>query len=149
MFGHLPRRPSEEYSGSDERSVNGNVSDSCPAAATAYRIGSKVFGRALASAGWGSGLGERALGEAAGAETHQLTIDELPLHGHPYRAALTNQDTASSNTSGGFLHSLAGNSTRGPYTGTPTGSIGVGGAGRDQPHPIVQPTTFVHFMVKL
>ncbi len=109
----------------------------------------KTLGRALASAGWGSGLSERALGEAAGAETHQLTVDELPLHGHPYRAALTNQDTASSNTSGGFLHSLAGNSTRGPYTGTPTGSIGVGGTGGDQPHPIVQPTTFVHFMVKL
>ena len=42
----------------------------------------KTLGRALASAGWGSGLSDRALGEAVGSETHLLTTDEMPAHNH-------------------------------------------------------------------
>ena len=46
----------------------------------------KTLGRALASAGWGSGLSDRALGQAVGAETHLLTTDEMPAHNHAGRA---------------------------------------------------------------
>ena len=109
----------------------------------------KMLGRAIACAGWGTDLSDRALGEAAGAETHTLTTDEMPLHGHAYRASLTSQSSASCHTSGGFMHNTGGNSNRGPYTTAPSTSVGIGGEGGSQAHPILQPTAFLNFQVKL
>jgi microcystin-dependent protein len=45
-------------------------------------------GRAPIGAGTGSGLSARILGASVGAETHQLTVDEIPPHSHqiPYRS---------------------------------------------------------------
>jgi microcystin-dependent protein len=73
----------------------------------------------------------------------------MPLHGHAYRASLTNQSSASCYTSGGFMHSTSSTSNRGPYTGTPTNSIGVGGSGGSQAHSIMSPVSFINFQVKL
>lgn len=41
-------------------------------------------GRVPIGAGTGAGLTERTLGEKVGAETHTLTIDEIPSHTHTY-----------------------------------------------------------------
>ncbi|HYN38024.1 MAG TPA: hypothetical protein VES39_02110, partial [Rhodospirillales bacterium] len=83
------------------------------------------------------------------AETHTLTTDEMPLHGHAYRASLTSQSSASCHTSGGFMHNTGGNSNRGPYTGSPSSSVGIGGTGGGQAHSIMSPVAFVNFMAKL
>lgn len=109
----------------------------------------RMLGRAIACAGWGADLSDRALGEAVGDETHTLTADEMPLHGHAYRASLSSESSANSMSSGGFMHSTSVVSTRGPYTGSPSNSVGIGGAGGDQAHPLVQPTAFINFMAKL
>jgi microcystin-dependent protein len=103
----------------------------------------------LAGAGWGADLSDRALGETAGAETHTLTTDEMPLHGHAYRASLTSQSSASCHTSGGFMHNTGGQSNRGPYTSSPSSSVGIGGTGGGQAHSIMRPVAFVNFMAKL
>jgi microcystin-dependent protein len=39
-------------------------------------------GRTLIGAGQGAGLSSRALGQQAGEETHQLTVNEMPSHNH-------------------------------------------------------------------
>ncbi len=94
----------------------------------------KLLGRALASAGAGSGLTSRALGQTAGAETVALSTAELPSHTH-----------------GGVL--TGSSSVDGTLGGTPfvtsvtSGSTGSTGSGTA--HANVQPTTFVNFMVKL
>lgn len=40
-------------------------------------------GRAAIGAGQGTGLTNRALGWSGGSETHQLTVEQLPVHSHP------------------------------------------------------------------
>lgn len=42
----------------------------------------KMLGRALAIAGSGASLSSRALGETVGAETHALSVAEMPSHSH-------------------------------------------------------------------
>jgi len=51
-------------------------------------------GRALLGAGTGSGLSARALGDSGGAETHQLTENEMPSHTHGLRGALDGASVA-------------------------------------------------------
>lgn len=67
-------------------------------------------------------------------EDHALTLDEIPLHGHPFR--VRNQDAAPDDD-GGFMVSQTGTRTNyDPWTGTPSDTNGrqIGGAGGDQPH---------------
>jgi len=64
-------------------------------------------GRAMLHAGQGPGLSLRQLGVNGGTQTNMLTVDQLPAHTHPQRAATAGADSA-----------------------TPQGSL-MGGTGRD------------------
>lgn len=97
----------------------------------------KMLGRALASAGSGSGLTARALGDAVGEEMHILTIGEMPSHDHVLANNAFTPDFGGPNS----LQNAGGVEATGGLTTTAAGS---GGA-----HNNMQPTSFLNFMIKL
>jgi microcystin-dependent protein len=90
------------------------------------------------------------LGAAGGADTHTMSIAEMPLHGHPYRASYAQQGGAQSSTTGGFMHFTSAVSTQGPYTGVPsnTQGQGIGGEGGGGAHNNLQPTIVLNYIIK-
>jgi microcystin-dependent protein len=116
----------------------------------------KMLGRAIACAGWGADLSDRALGERTGAESHILTTDEMPSHTH---GASTNSTGSHSHTlmptgSEGYSSGYAGGRSYGGSAST--GSAGshshtvtVGATGGGQPHSLMQPTAFLNFQIRL
>lgn len=105
---------------------------------TAYGAGngSSTFGlpdyrgRVPIGAGTGAGLSARSVGQSIGAETHQVSIAELPSHTH----------TGSATTAVGYL---AAGANTGSVSSAQTGS-----AGADQPHNNMQPSLVVNFIIK-
>lgn len=93
----------------------------------------KVLGRSLASAGAGSGLTSRALGDKAGAETFTPTLASTFAHSH-------------SGAAGGTSNAQAGSADSNAITsGGSTGS-----AGSSTPFGIIDPTSYLgNVMVKL
>ncbi len=87
-------------------------------------------GRALIGAGTGTGLTARALGQAVGAETHQLTIDQMPAHTHiiPRTPATKNGSAVTPVTQG---------------SQEVTGSSGDDGA-----HNNMQPSAVLNYLIK-
>lgn len=72
-----------------------NLSE-CPEGWTPF---AQANGRVVVGSGQGSGLTARTLGQVGGAETHTLTVDEMPAHSHTgevgtvgYRAGMNNGD---------------------------------------------------------
>jgi len=100
-----------------------------------------MLGRALASAGSGSGLTARPLGSFVGSEKITLTVNEMPNHQHN-NADTVNGDIrnpASGNQLVGVTDSLGSN--------VRYGNIAAEGGGA--PHDNVQPTSFVNFYIKM
>ncbi|HAU29897.1 MAG TPA: hypothetical protein DCW68_07325 [Rhodospirillaceae bacterium] len=93
----------------------------------------KVLGRALASAGSGSDLTARGLGEVLGAETHALTVAEMPAHSHVMPTTTTARYDA------GFAGFRQGGTMNGATES----------AGGDGMHNNMQPTLFLNVMIKL
>lgn len=90
-------------------------------------------GRAPIGAGQGGGLTNRSLGQAFGAETHRLTVAEMPSHSHSLRTV------PEADLGGGY--------SGGGWFGDPTG-VTTNPTGGDQPHNIMQPSVVVNFIIK-
>lgn len=92
----------------------------------------RSLGRALAGAGTGATLTARVLGEYVGAETHTLTVPEIPSHNHTVQVGVS-----------GFSGSA-------PTTALDSGSTfntnNTGGGGA---HNNMQPTSFFNVFIKL
>lgn len=107
-------------------------------------------GRAPIGAGTGSGLTARSVGQSGGAETHTLTIGQMPTHGHPFRASYTNQASPATNVNGGFMTTTTGDSAQSAHTGSASASQGqqIGGEGNGQAHNNMQPFAVIRYLVK-
>jgi len=82
--------------------------------------------------------------ETGGAKTHQLTVDEMPLHGHPFR---TDAETdANTDAQGGFSLNQDNDRNEDAFTGTPSATRGeqIGGTGGDAAHNNLQPYIVVY-----
>lgn len=86
-------------------------------------------GRVLGTVGAGAGLTNRSLGASVGAETHTLTVSEIPSHTHTY-LGVTGQGVL-----GGGTDTAADEANRPTQT---SGATGGGGA-----HNNMQPTVFI------
>jgi len=111
------------------------------------------LGRALAIAGAGSGLTSRELGQYLGAETHMLTLSEMPVHSHSVTdpGHAHGLPSAMANTSGGSYFEDASNLA--PQTPLTTSSnttgISIQNAGGGGAHNNMPPETFWNAMIKL
>jgi len=105
-----------------------------------------LSGRLPVHQGTGPSLGRTfTMGEAAGAETVQLSVQQLPRHGHPIAAAAT---ATTPSASGNYLAGWADV----PFsTDTPTAQLGtaLNPAGGDQAHDNMPPYLAINYIISL
>lgn len=90
-------------------------------------------GRVLGIAGSGTGLSNRTLFQALGAELHHLSVNEMPNHGHSGSVSLPQGDQQYSNGGGNTLWGSSNNTSFG---------LSISSTGGNQPHNNMQPTFF-------
>lgn len=97
-------------------------------------------GRTPIGAGQGDGLSDRVVGAADGAETHQLTIDEMPYHEHAWDNSFYSLVRVSASGGEGI-----GSGSEDYSNLRSTGSF----QGGDQPHNNMQPFLVVNYIIKV
>jgi microcystin-dependent protein len=110
-------------------------------------------GRVPLGAGTGPGLSARVVGNASGTETHQLSVDEMPSHGHN---VVDNQHSHNMNWSKfgaatGNLQTLVPPSVAGEgsqASNLAPASISLGNAGGNLPHNNMQPFLVMNYIIR-
>jgi len=103
-------------------------------------------GRVPISSGQGPGLSNYTLGETGGAETHTLTVAQMPIHTHSVSAATSVGSTDRPNNA-----LLARNAAGVPQFGisSTTQLAGVQSSGSSQPHNNLQPFVTLNWIIAL
>lgn len=103
----------------------------------------KVLGRVLGVAGNGAGLTRRALGSTTGAETHKLTVAQMPAHTHSMSVDFP---VYSDFRTGNYTFHRDGHYL---YNRSDQPKTVLSNTGGGQAHNIMQPTSFLNLMIKL
>lgn len=103
-------------------------------------------GRVPVGQGQGPGLSSYALGQQAGTETVTLTVNQMPMHNHPF-TPLANSDTGTqTRPNGGYLATLD-NLYSPTNDNTAMGQQQTGISGGSQPHDNIQPYTTLNYII--
>ena len=105
-------------------------------------------GRVIGAAGSGVGLSARTIGQTTGAETHTLTINEMPAHTHtindPGHSHVYVNNINDQNTDNAFAsETAADNADLTQTTSVATTGITLNSTGGGQAHNNMQPTIFI------
>ena len=105
-------------------------------------------GRVPMGAGQGPGLSDYVIGQQGGAESHTLTVNEMPAHSHSVNA---DTSVGSSDKPGGKLPARngAGVPQYGTSVNTQMAATMLGNAGGSQPHSIMQPYLVMNWVIAL
>jgi len=95
-----------------------------------------LMGRTPIGAGTGTGLTARTRGQKSGAETHTLTVPEMPSHNHTISPSTVNGTQANGGTFG------AGG-------GGDSATLTIGNTGGGTAHNNMQPFTVIQFIIKI
>lgn len=108
-----------------------------------------MLGRALGLAGNGVSLTSRPLGATTGEEAHLLSTAEMPSHNHPLTDPGHHHTVSESQVPlGGNVTTVSSGGGATPTSTDPTG-ITIGATGGGGAHNNMQPTSFLHAMIKL
>lgn len=93
------------------------------------------------------GFNGKTLGAAGGQDRRTLTVDQMPLHGHPTR--MSNANGANSDLVGGIMVAADSTQNKPAYTGAVSNALGeqIGGSGSSEAHPNVQPTIIINKII--
>ncbi len=101
-----------------------------------------INSRAVGIAGSGSGLTSRTLGNKVGAESHTLTVNEIPSHNHDVTVRWTSESSHThSNNNGKLAEGVSYTGVGGEYTS------GTQNRGGGSSHNNMQPTIFFNLFV--
>lgn len=100
-------------------------------------------GRGIIGSGAGAGLTERTHGDKGGAETHQLTANEMPVHKHNVNTRAINTEGTATSDSTRLSKGLAVMSADDDI------DAGIQNAGGDQAHNNMQPWLALNLMIKV
>lgn len=102
-------------------------------------------GRVPMGRGAGAGLTNRELGQKTGAESVTLSVNQLPAHDHNLRAS--NSSATQTQPAGNVLATASTPQYLNAATSVNMGSDAIGSTGSNEPHPNVQPSTVLNFIM--
>ena len=112
-------------------------------------------GRTPIGSGQGTGLSNRLIAQATGAEMHVLSLAEMPSHKHNARDTGHSHSWKHERASGGLGNQPAGTTVNDPippaFTKTVSGSANIveDFVGGNQPHNNMQPSLVLNYIIKL
>jgi microcystin-dependent protein len=109
-------------------------------------------GRVPIHVGQGPGLSSYVLGQTGGAETHTLTVNEMPAHTHPVQVGATAAAGNAQSPINNILATDGAGGTAGYSTAAAGGNLGgvsAGNTGGSQPMSLLQPYLAINYIIAL